>query len=209
MSTGPEAEDGQLDQGQVTRLLNAVRQGDKAQEGELLELVYNQLRRLARQQMSRERPGHTLQATALVHEAYARIFGRDNIQWSGRGHFLAIASREFRRVLIEHARQVKAEKRGGGGPKLSIDELAAAGLGEPGMPPPTADADALTVHELMEQLAVLDPEAARVVELKFFAGLTDEEAAAESGLSIHKVRRHWTFARSWFLSRLNPKMSEH
>ena len=190
----------QPDKGRVTQLLNSVRQGDKAHEAELFELVYAQMRRLAQNQMSHERAGHTLQATAVVHEAYLRIFGRENVEWSGRSHFLAIAGREFRRVLIEHARQAKADKRGGGGPRLSVDSLAGE---EPGHSP--IDADIVAVHELMEQLQKMDPEAAHVVELKFFAGLTDEEAAVESGIGIHKLRRHWTFARSWFLARLNEK----
>ncbi len=184
--------------GRVTLLLNAVRQGGKEHEAELFELVYRQMRRMAQQQMNHERPGHTLQATALVNEAYLRIFGRENVEWEGRSHFLAIASREFRRVLIEHARQAGARKRGGGAPRIALDALT--GGSEPGQAP--LDEEVVAVQELFEELERLDPEAARVVELKFFAGLTDKEAAAESGIGIHKVRRHWTFARSWFLARL-------
>ena len=187
------------DKGKITQLLESARQGGKAQEAELFELIHSQLRRLAQNQMKRERAGHTLQATALVHEAYVRIFGRENVAWSGRTHFLAIAGREFRRVLIEHARHAKADKRGGGEPRVSLEALAG---NEPGHPP-AVDADAVAIHRLMEELHKMDPEAAEVVELKFFAGLTDEEAAAESGIGIHKVRRHWTFARSWFLARLS------
>ncbi len=190
------------DRGRVTLLLNSVRNGEKQGEAELFNLVYKQMRKLAQQQMSHERPGHTLQATALVHEAYLRIFGRGNVEWDSRSHFLAIASREFRRVLIEHARQAKAEKRGGGAPRISIDALAGE---EPGHAP---EADAIALHDLIDELQRMDPEAARVVELKFFGGMTDEESAEGSGMSVHTVRRHWTFARSWFLARLSAERKD-
>lgn len=192
--------DDQLDRGRVTQLLNQVRQGDRSNEQELLTLIYDQLRRMAQQRMSRERAGHTLQATALVHEAYVRIFGRDNVDWKDRNHFLAIAGREFRRALVDHARQKSAEKRGGDVPKVSLDDLV---NNEPGVQ--GVNADFLDLHDRLADLHSLDPEAAKVIELKFFAGLTDEEVAAEMGISFAKVRRHWTFARSWLVSKLQTR----
>lgn len=188
------------DRGQLTVLLNEVRQGNRQHEGQLFEMIYAQMRRLAQKQMGGERAGHTLQATALVNEAYLRIFGRDNIPWQDRNHFLAIAGREFRRALVEHARQHRADKRGGSAPKVSLEDL---GHAEPGAAA-AFDADALAIDDALEQLHQLDPEAARVVELKFFSGLTDEEAAAEMEISFAKVRRHWTFARAWLAAKLGP-----
>lgn len=184
------------DRRRVTQLLNDVRQGDREHEAELFSLIYQELRRLAQHHMRNERPSHTLQATALVNEAYLRIFGRDNTDWRSRSHFLAIASREFRRTLIEHARHSKADKRGGDAPRISLDALATDVAGT------APDVDALALNLLLEELTTLDPEAGRVVELKFFSGLTDEEIAEELQISFAKVRRHWTFARSWFLTRL-------
>ena len=187
------------DRGQVTILLNEVRQGNREHEEELFGLIYQQMRRLAQKHMSSERAGHTLQATALVNEAYLRIFGRDNIAWQDRNHFLAIAGREFRRALVEHARQHRAGKRGGGAPRVSLEDL---GHAEPGVA--AFDADILSIQDALDQLHQLDDEAARVVELKFFSGLTDEEVAEEMGISFAKVRRHWTFARAWLSSKLGP-----
>jgi RNA polymerase sigma factor (TIGR02999 family) len=195
--------------GRITELLNAVRLGDRRHEDELIASIYGQLRRLAAQQMSRERRGHTLQATALVHEAYMRIFGQEPaggpspaghppIEWQNRQHFLAIAAREIRRTLVEHARHAKAEKRGGDAPRVSLEDLAVppAGLVQEG-------ADMLDLHDLLGQLESVDAEAARVIELKFFGGLTDREVAAEMGISFAKVRRDWTFARAWLVAKLD------
>jgi len=190
----------QEENGRITELLKSVRSGHKEHEEELFSLVYGQLRRLAQQHMKRESPGHTLQATALVNEAYIRIFGRENVDWQSRTHFMAIASREFRRALIEHARGAKAEKRGGDIPKVSLDAFHSEQAATRG-----TNVDFLVVNEILEQLQAMDADAAKVVELKFFAGLTDEEIAEQTGISFAKVRRHWTFARAWMLAKLQKQ----
>ncbi len=192
----PDAEDSR-DHGRVTELLRAVRSGQREHEAELFSLIYQQMRRMAQKHMHGERAGHTLQATALVHEVYLRIFGRENVDWRSRSHFLSIASREFRRALVEHARAVKANKRGGDSPKVSIESL---NQDQPGVAP--VDVDVIHLHDLLEELQKMDPEAGRVVELRFFSGLTDQEIADETGFSFAKVRRDWTFARSWLAARL-------
>lgn len=164
---------------------------------QLLPLVYQELRRLGAQRLAREAPGQTLDATALVHEAYLRLVGGDQAQprWDGRGHFFAAAAEAMRRVLIEAARKKKAQKRGGGWLRLeSLDvELAVDSGGD----------DLFAVDEALSRLAVAEPEIAKLVELRFFAGLTLEQAAQSLNISLRTANRHWTYARAWLRRELD------
>ena len=179
----------------VTRLLGAAAAGDPHAAGELLPLVYDELRMLAAARMAAESPGHTLDATALVHEAYVRLVGagapRD---WNGRGHFLAAAAEAMRRVLVDHARRKHRAKRGGGRRRVEFDEAVPA--------PPAAADDLLALDDALRRLAAQDPDAARVVQLRYFAGLSVEQAAGVLGISRATAYRHWAFARAWLLERL-------
>jgi len=181
---------------QITALLALVREGDQQAASQLLELVYPELRRLAQHYMDRERPGHTLQATALVHEAYLRIFDAEPIQWQDRAHFFAVAANRMRQILVDHARAREAERRGGGRVQVSLDAETAVALGP--------DYDLIALDEALERLEALDPRACRVVELRFFGGLTEAEAAEVLGISPATLKRDWEFARAWLFSRLRP-----
>ena len=182
---------------EVTRLLEAVGKGDRVAAEELLPLVYQELRRLGAQRLAKEAPGQTLDATALVHEAYMRLVGGDEprARWDGRGHFFAAAAEAMRRVLIEAARKKKAEKRGGGWQRLEVLdlELAVDSGGE----------DLFAVDEALSKLAMGEPEIAKLVELRFFAGLTLEEAAKNLNISLRTANRHWTYARAWLRRELD------
>ena len=175
----------------ITRLLHQVRGGSKTAADQLLEAVYTDLRVIARQSMASERPDHTLQPTALVHEAYIRIFGGAAVDWQSRAHFYAIAAAQMRRVLVDHGREYRAEKRGQG-LKVAFEEDRHAS--------PLTGCEIEAVDELLGRLQKVDSEAARVVELKFFAGLTDREVAEVTKVSESTVRRHWAFARAWLAS---------
>jgi RNA polymerase sigma factor (TIGR02999 family) len=173
----------------VTRLLDAAAAGDRRAAAELLPLVYDELRQLAAARMAAEAPGHTLQATALVHEAYLRLVGGSQPQdWDGRGHFFAAAAEAMRRILVESARQRGALKRGGGR-RADVDpaELAI----------PQRPDELLAVDEALAGLAAADPQAAELVKLRYFAGLTVDEAAGALNLSTRSAERLWTFARAW------------
>jgi RNA polymerase sigma factor (TIGR02999 family) len=177
----------------ITKMLGEVRGGNHAASNELIEAVYSDLRGIARHALGGERQDHTLQPTALVHEAYLRIFSGAEVEWRDRAHFYAVAARQMRRILIDHGREFRAAKRGGG-LKVALDEAQhASSLGN-------CDFDEL--NDLLERLQRMDGEAARVVEMKFFAGMTDEEVAAEIGCSHSTVRRHWNFAKAWLVRQM-------
>ena len=178
--------------GAVTHLLDRAAGGDPRAAADLLPLVYAELRQLARQRMARERPGHTLQPTALVHDAYLRLVGPGGERrWADRGHFFAAAAAAMRHVLTDNARRKLTRKRGGGGggdARREPLELVAA---------PEPDAELLALDEALTRLAAADPQKAKLVELRYFAGLTGEEAAAALGISPTTADRHWAYARAW------------
>lgn len=176
-------------EGSVTRLLHRWSDGDREAFGDLLPLVYSELRARAGSYLRRERSGHTLQPTALVHEAYLRLMGQENARWNDRAHFFAIAAQAMRRILVDHARKHTAPKRGGGAERISIEDapqLSAAPA-----------VDVLGLDEALERLAELDPRQAKVVELRFFGGLTIEESAAVLDVSVRTVAREWKMAKAW------------
>src|SRR4051794_34052634 len=179
----------------VIRILSAIEAGDPKATEQLLPLVYEELRKLAAQKLAQEKPGQTLQATALVHEAYLRLVGGEPIaHWNGRGHFIAAAAEAMRRILVENARRKNTEKRGG--PRRRIDLSRAEPLDR-------ADPDALLdLDELLTRLAGEDPEAAGVAKLRIFAGLSVEEAARALSTSRASAYRQWTYARAWLHARL-------
>ena len=174
---------------EITHLLVASSDGDKASMDLLMPLVYDELRRLAQSHLRAERPGHTLQGTALVHEAYLRLIDQKNVKWQSRAHFFALASQMIRRILVDHARAAHAEKRGAGAQNLALDEaLGIAGKN---------DVDVIALDDALTGLAKIDPDQARIVELRFFGGLSIEETAAAVGLSTATVNREWSAARAW------------
>ena len=179
----------------VSQLLSAIEQGDPRAAGRLLPLVYHELRQLAAQKMSQETPGQTLQATALVHEAYLRLVDVARAQaWNSRGHFFAAAAEAMRRILVENARRKQTEKHGGGRTRVDLDRAEDVGAAPP--------EDLLAVDEALGRLAEQDPTGARLVQLRYFAGLSVEEAAQVLGLSTATAYRHWAFARAWLHAQL-------
>jgi RNA polymerase sigma factor (TIGR02999 family) len=181
---------------EVTRILAAVEQGDPHAAEELLPLVYDELRRLAGQKLVHERPGQTLGATALVHEAYLRLVGpADERQWEGRGHFFAAAAEAMRRILVEAARRKGRVRHGGGQRRIDLDECNLA--------PEFPGDDLLAIDEALTRLAELDPKRAELVKLRFFAGLTMPEAAVALGISLATAERQWAFARTWLYAELS------
>jgi len=176
----------------VTDLLVAWGGGDRAALDALLPIVYDELRRQASRALRREQPGHSLQATALVHEAYFRLVEQDRVLWRNRAHFFGVAAQLIRRILIDHARQRLSAKRGGGGTRLTLDGLEAQSATG------SADAiDVLALHDALERLGEHYPDQVRVVELRYFAGLTIEETAAALGVAPATVKRKWEMARGW------------
>lgn len=173
----------------VTRMLNAIEEGNAQAADELLPLVYRELRHLAAHKMSHESSGHTLQPTALVHEAWLRLVGSDQRSWANRSHFFAAAAEAMRRILVEHARRKKSLKRGGGAEREELNESALV-LAAP------AD-ELLAVHEALGELEKEDPTSAELVKLRYFVGMTMEEAAAALGLAHRSAERLWTYARAW------------
>lgn len=173
----------------VTELLVSWSNGDRDALGRLMPLVYGELRRLAARYLSRERPGHTLQCTALVHEAYMRLIDQSRVQWQNRAHFFGVAAQLIRRILVDHARNRNAVKRGAGACKVELDE--ALGFSE------QRDLDVLALDEALHALSELDPQQGRIVELRFFAGLSVEETAEVLSISSATVKRDWTAAKAW------------
>ncbi|GJG85870.1 DNA-directed RNA polymerase sigma-70 factor [Gemmatimonadetes bacterium T265] len=179
----------------LTHLLTAVRDGEAGATDALARAVYDELRTLAAGHLRRERADHTLQPTALVHEAYLRLFGGAPVDWRNRAHFFGMAARVMRQVLVDHARRAQTTKRDGGVPVALDDVIGLAdGAGAP--------LDVLRVHDALESLAALDARQARVVELRFFVGLTLDETAAVLGVSPVTVSREWAMARAWLAAEL-------
>jgi RNA polymerase sigma factor (TIGR02999 family) len=189
----PDEPSGRPSREHITELLAAWPEHDQSAREELVSLVYDELHRLAHHYMRSERPGHTLQTTALVNEAYLRLVNVDRMQWRDRTHFVAMAATAMRRILVDHARAHARDKRGGG---VMITSLA------DDMPVPAPDLDVLALDDALERLAALDPQQARVVELRYFAGLTIEEAAAVLGISTGTVKREWVVAKAWLYREL-------
>jgi RNA polymerase sigma factor (TIGR02999 family) len=183
---------------EVTRILAAVEQGSPCAAEQLLPLVYDELRRLAAQRLAQEKPGQTLQATALVHEAYARLVGGEGAcgerLWDSRGHFFAAAAEAMRRILIDRAREKRSQKRCGGRQKLDIDAVDVATTATPDQ--------LLAIEDALAKLARVDPAAGRLVELRYFAGLSVEEAGKALGISTATAYRHWKYARAWLHAEL-------
>jgi RNA polymerase sigma factor (TIGR02999 family) len=182
----------------VTMLLDRVHEGDPHAAEELLPLVYGELRQLAASRMAREAPEHTLQPTALVHEAWLRLAGDGGPpQFDNRGHFFAAAAEAMRRILIDSARRRGAEKRGAGLERVNLDDVDVAATAN--------DTTLLGLNEALERLGREDPPSAELVKLRFFAGLTTEQAAAALGISERTARRYWVFARAWLHDELQPR----
>ncbi len=182
---------------QVSKLLVNWRRGDQGAREALIPLVYNELRRLARLHLRRERPDHTLQSAALVHEAYLRLIRQDHPQWQNRAHFFGVAAQLMRHILVDHARNRAAAKRGAGAPRLSLDEEVAL--------PQARDVDIVALDDALNQLAALDPQQSRVVELRFFGGLSIEETSVVLGISPATVKREWATARAWLQREMKNK----
>ncbi len=184
----------------VEELVVRSRAGDSRAAEQLMPVVYDELRRIAGSYMQRERPGQTIQPTALVHEAYLRLLKDKKQGWQGRTHFLAIAATSMRQILVERARSRRAAKRGGGRDRITLDETThrdgtAADGGDVAL-------DLLALDEALDRLAAMDPQQARIVELRFFGGLTVEETASALEISVATVKRHWTVAKAWLAREL-------
>jgi RNA polymerase sigma factor (TIGR02999 family) len=179
----------------VTRILAAIEQGGPQAAGQLLPLVYDELRRLAAQKMAQEKPGQTLQPTALVHEAFLKLVGPDLARsWNGRTHFYAAAAEAMRRILIDHARRKRRVRHGGGRKRVGLPEAEAVAE--------APSHDLLALDEALTRFAAADPQKAELVRLRYFAGLTLEEAADLLGLSRATAARHWAYARAWLYDAL-------
>lgn len=179
----------------VTELLIDMRGGNQQAAKDLIPLVYSELRRLAASYMRRERLNHTLQPTALVHEAFVKLFGSESVAWENRAHFFAVAAQQMRRILVDHARAQHAERRGGSRVKLALDQVN--GLSE------KRDEDLVYLDDALQRLQAFDPRAAQAVELRFFGGLTEEETAHVLGVSVKTVKRDWQAAKAWLLTQLS------
>lgn len=180
-----------------TALLDDVGAGRQESVDALMPVIYHELRRRAARYLRRERGGHTLQTTALVHEAYLRLAGTEEVRWESRAHFFAIAAQAMRRILVDHARHRRRAKRGGDGERVSLDQADVAAA-EHGV-------DLLALDQALARLAAVDPQQARVVELRFFGGLSVEEAATVLGVSASTVKRDWAMARAWLRYELRDR----
>ncbi|MGP0070522.1 MAG: sigma-70 family RNA polymerase sigma factor [Bryobacteraceae bacterium] len=190
--TGPSPKTEKSD---LTLLLTQMQGGDPQAGEKAIALVYSELHRIASRELRGERPGHLLQTTALIHEAYTRLIGSQGLEIQNRLHFFAIASRQMRRVLVDYARINNAQKRGGGAAQVALDQVHA------GIDPRAIDLVAL--DQALQDLERVDPRAAQVVELRFFGGYTDQEIGEALGVSVPTVRRDWEFARSWLFDRMH------
>jgi RNA polymerase sigma factor (TIGR02999 family) len=179
---------------EITKMLGAVEGGDPKAAEELLAVLYDELRALAAAKLAKERPGQTLQATALVHEAWLRLAGPQQTRWRGRNHFFAAAAEAMRRILVDIARRKSALRHGGGQERLDIQEIQLAN--------PMPDEELLALDEALTKLKEFDARAARLVELRFFAGLTQEQAAEQMEISVATTERVWAFARAWLFREL-------
>jgi RNA polymerase sigma factor (TIGR02999 family) len=180
---------------ELTQFLAAIEQGDPSAAGQLLPLVYGELRKLAEQRMRAESSDHTLQPTALVHEAYIRLVGETDSHWQGRGHFFAAAAIAMRRILVDHARAKQADKRGGDWQRVTLEAVENAQF--------TSPDDLLLLDETLQELSKQDPVCGKLVELRYFAGLSVEEAAAAIDISTATAYRHWSFAKAWLHARIS------
>jgi RNA polymerase sigma factor (TIGR02999 family) len=196
----------------VTQLLSQWRNGNEQALGQLTGLVYQELRNLAQRHLRKERPNHTIQRTALVHEAFVRLVNQQSVDWQSRAHFFALASNLMRRILVDHARARLASKRGGGAVAVSLDDLMAPldaeTTGSPQMPEPQhfdgeTDDDVAAIDEALTRLSGLDDRQARIVEMRYFGGLTIEETAQALDISDATVKREWTLARAWLKRELS------
>lgn len=178
----------------VTRILNAVERGDAEAVNALLPLVYEELRLLAAQKLSHERPGHTLQATALVHEAYLRLVGSEDQSWKSRAYFFGAAAEAMRRILVEHARRKQRPKHGG--------DCQRVDLNDEDLPVETSSDDLVALDDALTKLAEMDKTKAELVKLRYFAGLTLEQAAEALDISPTTAKRHWTYAKAWLYGRM-------
>jgi RNA polymerase sigma factor (TIGR02999 family) len=179
----------------ITQLLAQWREGNQSALDELFPLVYDELHRLARRYMSRERKGHTLQTTALINEAYVRLVDQKNVHWANRSHFFAISAQIMRRILIDHARRHAYAKRGGGAQQVSLEEAAAV--------TPNPSRELVRLDEALKSLAQMDPRRSQVVELRYFGGLNNEEIAGVLNVSENTVTRDWNMARAWLYQQLS------
>lgn len=184
-------------QHQITVLLEQWGEGDPQALEKLTPLVYGELHRLASRYLRRERPDHTLQSTALVNEAYLKLVGQHSMRWQNRAHFFGIAAQLIRRILVDHARSRAAEKRGSSAPKLSLEEVPEAAA--------VRELDLVALDDVLDDLAKIDPRQSRVVELRFFAGLSVEETAEVMQMSPATVKREWTAAKAWLFRQLRKQ----
>jgi RNA polymerase sigma factor (TIGR02999 family) len=175
---------------EVTQILAAIEEGDAYAAEQLLPLVYDELRKLATQKMAQEKPGQTLQATALVHEAYVRLVDTEKVQhWDSRGHFFAAAAEAMRRILVDQARRKRGPKAGGGHQRVELSDV------DPGIPGP--ELDIIALNEALQKLSANDPRSGELVKLRFFGGLTTRKAAEVIGVSVSTAKADWTYAKSW------------
>ncbi len=188
---------GQNSTNEITKLLHDWQGGDRAALDALVPLIYKELRRLAHCELRKERPDHILQSTALVHEAYFRLVGQTVPQWESRTHFFAIAAQLMRQILVDYARRRRASKRGSGAFMLTLDDAVAL--------PQRKDVDIVAVDEALNTLAEVDPRQSRVVELRFFAGLSLEETSEAMGIATATVQRDWTVARAWLYREISRR----
>jgi RNA polymerase sigma factor (TIGR02999 family) len=182
----------------VTQILGQIGRGDPSAAGQLLPLVYSELRQLAAARLAHEAPGQTLQATALVHEAYVRLVDAERqVEWNSRGHFFAAAAEAMRRILVEQARRRQSRKGGGGRDRIELRDVAAPDAQQP--------LDLLDLDEALQRLELEEPDKAQLVKLRFFAGLSLEDAAQALGVSTATAKRHWVYARAWLYGQLKAE----